>query len=62
MSLYLEVLDASFSFDGAIGAFGITNDIVPHGALSDSNSALDRILLRCRPRTDRRGPGGPGCE
>ncbi|MEV0495184.1 DUF475 domain-containing protein [Streptomyces atratus] len=27
--LYLEVLDASFSFDGVIGAFAITNDIVP---------------------------------
>lgn len=25
--LYLEVLDASFSFDGVIGAFAITNDI-----------------------------------
>jgi hypothetical protein len=28
MFLYLEVLDASFSFDGVIGAFAITNDIV----------------------------------
>jgi hypothetical protein len=27
--LYLEVLDASFSFDGVIGAFAISNDIVP---------------------------------
>lgn len=27
MFLYLEVLDASFSFDGVIGAFAITNDI-----------------------------------
>lgn len=26
--LYLEVLDASFSFDGVIGAFAITNDII----------------------------------
>ncbi|PCG87694.1 hypothetical protein CIB93_01195 [Streptomyces sp. WZ.A104] len=26
--LYLEVLDASFSFDGVIGAFAITNEIV----------------------------------
>lgn len=26
--LYLEMLDASFSFDGVIGAFAITNDIV----------------------------------
>jgi len=26
--LYLEVLDASFSFDGVLGAFAITNDIV----------------------------------
>lgn len=26
--IYLEVLDASFSFDGVIGAFAITNDIV----------------------------------
>lgn len=26
--LYLEVLDASFSFDGVIGAFAISNDIV----------------------------------
>lgn len=26
--VYLEVLDASFSFDGVIGAFAITNDIV----------------------------------
>jgi uncharacterized protein len=26
--LYLEVLDASFSFDGVIGAFAITSDIV----------------------------------
>jgi len=26
--LYLEVLDASFSFDGVIGAFAITTDIV----------------------------------
>ncbi|HJU99487.1 MAG TPA: DUF475 domain-containing protein [Burkholderiaceae bacterium] len=26
--LYIEVLDASFSFDGVIGAFAITNDIV----------------------------------
>ncbi|MFJ1747823.1 DUF475 domain-containing protein [Streptomyces sp. NPDC088116] len=26
--LYLEVIDASFSFDGVIGAFAITNDIV----------------------------------
>jgi hypothetical protein len=28
MFLYLEVLDASFSFDGVIGAFAIPNDIV----------------------------------
>ncbi|MEV0368875.1 DUF475 domain-containing protein [Streptomyces sp. NPDC050636] len=28
MFLYLEVLDASFSFDGVIAAFAITNDIV----------------------------------
>ncbi|MFF2186118.1 DUF475 domain-containing protein [Streptomyces sp. NPDC058155] len=28
MFLYLEVIDASFSFDGVIGAFAITNDIV----------------------------------
>ncbi|MFD5395109.1 DUF475 domain-containing protein [Streptomyces sp. NPDC127097] len=27
MFLYLEVIDASFSFDGVIGAFAITNDI-----------------------------------
>ncbi len=26
--IYLEVLDASFSFDGVLGAFAITNDIV----------------------------------
>lgn len=26
--LYLEILDASFSFDGVIGAFAITNDVV----------------------------------
>ena len=26
--MYLEVLDASFSFDGVIGAFAITKDIV----------------------------------
>jgi len=26
--LYLEVLDASFSFDGAVGAFAITKDVV----------------------------------
>jgi hypothetical protein len=26
--LYLEVLDASFSFDGVIGAFAITTDVV----------------------------------
>jgi len=26
--LYLEVLDASFSFDGVIGAFTITSDVV----------------------------------
>ncbi len=26
--LYLEVLDASFSFDGVIGAFAITNDVL----------------------------------
>lgn len=26
--LYLEVLDASFSFDGVIGAFAITRDVV----------------------------------
>jgi hypothetical protein len=26
--LYLEMLDASFSFDGVIGAFAITNDVV----------------------------------
>jgi hypothetical protein len=26
--LYLEVLDASFSFDGVIGAFAITQDVV----------------------------------
>ena len=26
--IYLEVLDASFSFDGVIGAFAITNDII----------------------------------
>ncbi len=26
--LYLEVLDASFSFDGVIGAFAITNDVI----------------------------------
>jgi hypothetical protein len=30
--LYLEVLDASFSFDGVIGAFAITSDIVLIGA------------------------------
>lgn len=28
---YLEVLDASFSFDGVIGAFAITRDIVMLG-------------------------------
>lgn len=28
MFLYLEVLDASFSFDGVIGAFAITNEII----------------------------------
>ncbi|WP_431033161.1 DUF475 domain-containing protein [Streptomyces sp. P6-2-1] len=28
MFLYLEVIDASFSFDGVIGAFAITNDII----------------------------------
>lgn len=28
MFLYLEVLDASFSFDGVIGAFAITKDII----------------------------------
>jgi hypothetical protein len=27
MFLYLEVIDASFSFDGVIGAFAISNDI-----------------------------------
>ncbi|MFE7117483.1 DUF475 domain-containing protein [Streptomyces sp. NPDC057654] len=27
MFLYLEVIDASFSFDGVIGAFAITNDV-----------------------------------
>ncbi|MFD7920505.1 DUF475 domain-containing protein [Streptomyces sp. NPDC059740] len=27
MFLYLEVIDASFSFDGVVGAFAITNDI-----------------------------------
>lgn len=26
--MYLEVLDASFSFDGVIGAFAVTNDVV----------------------------------
>jgi hypothetical protein len=26
--IYLEVLDASFSFDGVIGSFAITNDVV----------------------------------
>ena len=26
--MYLEVLDASFSFDGVIGAFAITSDVV----------------------------------
>jgi hypothetical protein len=26
--IYLEVLDASFSFDGVIGAFAVTNDVV----------------------------------
>lgn len=26
--IYLEILDASFSFDGVIGAFAITNDVV----------------------------------
>jgi hypothetical protein len=26
--LYLEILDASFSFDGVIGAFAITSDVV----------------------------------
>ena len=26
--IYLEVLDASFSFDGVIGAFAITNDVI----------------------------------
>ena len=26
--LYLEVLDASFSFDGVIGAFAVTKDVV----------------------------------
>ena len=26
--LYLEILDASFSFDGVIGAFAITQDVV----------------------------------
>jgi hypothetical protein len=27
MFLYLEVLDASFSFDGVVGAFAITNNL-----------------------------------
>lgn len=26
--LYLEVLDASFSFDGVVGAFAVTNDVI----------------------------------
>ncbi|MBP7062474.1 DUF475 domain-containing protein [Patescibacteria group bacterium] len=26
--MYLEILDASFSFDGVIGAFAISKDIV----------------------------------
>jgi hypothetical protein len=26
--MYLEILDASFSFDGVIGAFAVTNDVV----------------------------------
>jgi len=26
--LYLEVLDASFSFDGVVGAFAVTRDVV----------------------------------
>ena len=26
--IYLEILDASFSFDGVIGAFAVTNDVV----------------------------------
>ncbi len=30
--LYLEVLDASFSFDGVIGAFAITKDVIIIGA------------------------------
>ena len=26
--IYLQILDASFSFDGVLGAFAITNDII----------------------------------
>ncbi|MBP6086369.1 DUF475 domain-containing protein [Patescibacteria group bacterium] len=26
--MYLQVLDASFSFDGVIGAFALTKDII----------------------------------
>ena len=28
MFMYLEILDASFSFDGVLGAFAITNEVV----------------------------------
>ena len=50
--LYLEVLDASFSFDGVIGAFAITNSVLlivaGLGSWSDLGPIANRIFVTNR--------------
>lgn len=41
--LYLEVLDASFSFDGVIGAFAITKDVI----IIMLGLAIGAMFVRC---------------
>ena len=41
--LYLELLDASFSFDGVIGAFAVTNDVV----IIMLGLAIGAMAVRC---------------
>jgi hypothetical protein len=41
--LYLELLDASFSFDGVVGAFAITNDII----IIMLGLAIGAMAVRC---------------
>ncbi len=62
MFLYLEVLDASFSFDGVIGAFAITNDIVLMALGLGIGAMYERHRQRTRPgrRIRRAGAGPPG--